>query len=192
MKAQLLIIAALPWLCCAGCDNLAKGTRLKPEEQSQFFDNGTSARVPPPHSIARGDLRADSLLYSGRDSDGRVATQFPWPINRAVLARGQQQYLAICANCHGSDGYGHGIIVQRGFPEPPSLHNKSLTNAPVGHFFQVMTNGYGAMFPYANIVSANDRWAIAAYIRALQRSQHGNAQDVPPDKLAQLNQEPAP
>ena len=81
---------------------------------------------------------------------------------------------------------------QRGFPEPPSLHNKSLTNAPVGHFFQVMTNGYGAMFPYANIGSVNDRWAIAAYLRALQRSQHAYAQDGPPATLARLTQWPPP
>lgn len=191
MKAHLFLLAVGPLLCLAACDNLAKGTRLKPEEQSQFFNNGTSARVPPAHSIARGELHSDTLLYTGRNPDGSLATQFPWPVTNSVLARGQQQYLAICANCHGADGYGHGIIVARGFPQPPSYHGSMLENAPVGHFFDVITNGHGAMFPYANIVSVNDRWAIAAYIRALQRSQHASEKDVPLASLSELTKEPA-
>jgi mono/diheme cytochrome c family protein len=113
----------------------------------------------------------------------------PWTINKSVLARGRQQYDAICANCHGADGYGNGIIVQRGFPKPPSMHGTMLTNAPVGHFFDVITNGHGAMFPYASIIRVEDRWAISAYIRALQRSQHASEKDLPVDELAKLNQE---
>lgn len=190
MKAHLLLLAVAPLLCFTACDNLAKGTRLKPEEQSQFFDNGTSARVPPAHSIARGDLRSDTLLFTGRNPDGSLTAKFPWPVTNSVLARGRQQYLAICANCHGADGYGHGIIVARGFPQPPSYHGAKLRAAPVGLYFDVMTNGYGAMFPYATIVSVNDRWAIAAYIRALQRSQDASEKDVPLASLNELKKEP--
>lgn len=192
MKTHFLAIAFLTLLGFAGCDNLAKGTRLKPQEQSQFFNDGESARVPPAHSIARGQLHSDSLLYSGRNADGSMATVFPWPVTMSVLSRGRQQYNAICANCHGTDGYGHGIIVARGFPTPPSFHGSMLENAPVGHFFDAITNGYGAMFPYASIVSVNDRWAITAYIRALQRSQHASEKDVPGDKLAELQKGATP
>jgi len=179
-------ILALAVLWTAGCDRLATGTRIMPLEQSDFFADGQSSRRPPAHSIAQNGLRLDTLLYAGRNEDGSLATLFPWRVNDAVLARGREQYLAICANCHAPDGYGDGIIVRRGFPAPPSFHLPRLVEAPVGHFYQVITNGYGAMYPYASIVDVNDRWAIIAYIRALQRSQHATAADVPPDELAKL------
>ena len=184
--APAMLIASL----LAGCDNLAKGTRFKPLEESDFFADASSSRLPPPHSIARGQLQIDALLYAGRDPDGKPATQFPWPIDETVLARGKQRYEIVCANCHGPDGYGQGIIVRRGFPQPPSYHDEAMRNAPVGHFFDVITNGYGAMYPYASILEVNDRWAIIAYIRALQRSQQASKADVPPAVLADLEKEP--
>ena len=180
-----MLIASL----LAGCDNLAKGTRLKPLEESNFFADGNSSRLPPPHSIARGHLQIDALLYFGRDPDGKPATKFPWPIDETVLARGKQRYEIVCASCHGPDGYGQGIIVRRGFPQPPSYHDEAMRKAPVGHFFDVITNGYGAMYPYASILEVNDRWAIIAYIRALQRSQQASKADVPPAVLADLEKE---
>ncbi|HEX4083460.1 MAG TPA: cytochrome c [Chthoniobacteraceae bacterium] len=176
-------------LLLAGCDQLAHGSKIAPLQPSDFFADGQSSRVPPMHSIPLSGLRTDSLLYAGRNPDGTVSSQFPWPVNANVLARGQQQYLAICANCHGPDGYGDGIVVRRGFPHPPSYYEERLLKAPAGHFFQVITHGYGAMYPYASIVDVNDRWAIVAYIRALQRSQHATAADVPPDALASLQKE---
>lgn len=191
MRFGALLAMSFIALASAGCDNLAKGTRLKPLEETKLSDSGQSALIPPAHSVARGDLRADTLLYTGRNPDGTLTTQMPWPVNAAMLARGQVEYNAICANCHAPDGYGLGIIVRRGFPRPPSLHGKDLANAPIGHFFDVMTNGYGAMFPYASIITVNDRWAIAAYIRALQRSQDGTGKDVPRGEMAKLEQEPA-
>lgn len=184
--APAMLIASL----LAGCDNLAKGTRFKPLEESDFFADASSSRLPPPHSIARGQLQIDALLYAGRDPDGKPATQFPWPIDETVLARGKQRYEIVCANCHGPDGYGQGIIVRRGFLQPPSYHDEAMRNAPVGHFFDVITNGYGAMYPYASILEVNDRWAIIAYIRALQRSQQASKADVPPAVLAELEKEP--
>ena len=192
MKSYLLILSGLIVVSLNGCDNLAKGTRLKPLEETKFSNDGQSALVPPPHSVARGQLRADTLLYTGRNPDGTLATRMPWPVNAAVLARGRTEYGAVCASCHAPDGYGQGIIVRRGFPQPPSLHNKELTGAPIGHFFDVITNGHGAMFPYASIVTVEDRWAIAAYIRALQRSQQATTKDVPPEKLTELSGGPTP
>ena len=185
---------ALAVLACAGlagCDNLKTGTKIKPLTESKFFADGQSSRQPPAHSIAQGNLRIDTLYFAGRNPDGTLATQMPWPVNPAVLARGRTQFMAICANCHGVDGYGQGIIVRRGFPSPPSYHEPRLLQAPVGHLYDVIANGYGAMYPYASIVDVDDRWAIVAYIRALQRSQHAALADVPPDALASLKKEGA-
>ena len=179
-------LTAAACLALAGCDKLAKGTKIMPLSQSKFFTDGQSSRQPPAHSIAQSNLRLDTLLYTGRDPDGKLATRMPWRVNAAVLARGQQQYLITCANCHGPDGYGEGLIVRRGFPAPPSYYDKMLLDAPVGHFFDVITNGHGAMYPYASIIDVNDRWAIVAYIRALQRSQRATVADVPPDEMAKL------
>lgn len=186
---HLFVASAVACLLLAGCDNLKSGTKIKPLTQSHFFSDGQSSRQPPAHSIASEDLRIDTLLFAGRNPDGTLATQMPWPVNANVLARGRVQFMAICANCHGEDGYGQGIIVRRGFPQPPSYHDERLRNAPVGHLYDVITNGYGAMYPLKSIVDVNDRWAIVAYIRALQRSQHAAAGDVPLDQMAELQKE---
>ena len=185
-------LAALACLSLAGCDNLAKGTKIKPLTESKFFPDGQSSRRPPAHSVAQDNLRVDTVRFQGRNLDGTLATEMPWPINAAVLARGRQQFLSICANCHGADGHGQGIIVRRGFPSPPSYHEPRLRQAPVGHLYDVITNGYGAMYPYANIVDVNDRWAVVAYIRVLQRSQHATRSDVPPDVQTILQREEQP
>ena len=185
-RLALLTLALLLSTALGGCDNLAKGTRIKPLGESHFFADGQSSRLPPPHSIAQGQLQADALLYTGRGEDGKLSADFPWPVNDAVLARGKTIYGAICASCHGADGYGNGIIVRRGFPAPPSYHQQRLVDAPAGHFFDVITNGYGVMYPYASMVEVNDRWAIVAYIRALQLSQHATEKDLPPAEWAKL------
>ena len=186
---SLAVVLTIGCLSLAGCDNLKSGTKIKPLTQSQFFSDGQSSRQPPAHSVAYEDLRIDTLLFAGRNPDGTLSTQMPWPVNDRVLARGRVQFMAICANCHGEDGYGQGIVVRRGFPQPPSYHEERLRNAPVGHLYDVIANGYGAMYPYKAIVDVNDRWAIVAYIRALQRSQHPDSGDVPPDQMAKLSQE---
>ena len=185
-------LAVLACLSLTACDNLAKGTKIKPLTESNFFPDGQSSRQPPAHSIAQGNLRIDTVEFNGRNPDGTLTTQMPWPVNAAVLARGRTVFLAICANCHGPDGYGQGIVARRGFPSPPSYHEPRLLNAPVGHLYDVIANGYGAMYPYANIVDVEDRWAVVAYIRALQRSQHASVADVPPDQLASLQGEGKP
>lgn len=183
----VLTAACLPLL--AGCDNLKNGTKIKPLTESKFFSDDQSSRQPPAHTVAYEDLRVDTLLFAGRNPDGTLATEMPWPVNASVLARGRVEFMAICANCHGEDGYGQGIVVRRGFPQPPSYHEERLRNAPVGHIYDVITNGYGVMYPLKSIVDVNDRWAIVAYIRALQRSQHAATGDVPPGEMVQLQKE---
>ena len=129
---HFLAVLAVACLLLAGCDNLKSGTKIKPLTESKFFSDGQSFRQPPAQSIAYNNLRIDTLFYAGRNPDGTLATQMPWPINASVLARGRVQFMAICANCHGADGYGQGIVVRRGFPSPPSYHEPRLLAAPVG------------------------------------------------------------
>lgn len=124
-------------------------------------------------------------MYAGT-INGQTANVFPFPITAQDLARGQQRYNIYCSPCHGYDGSGRGMIVLRGFQQPPSYHTDRLRNAPVGHFFDVITNGFGNMYSYASRVSPDDRWRIAAYIRALQLSQHASVADVPQNQRASL------
>jgi mono/diheme cytochrome c family protein len=150
---------------------------LKPLAEENFFADARGSRLPPPHTVARGQLRADEQFFTGKIGDQLVAT-FPAPVTREMLNRGEERFDIYCAVCHGRTGEGNGMIVQRGFPRPPSLHEQRLRDAPAGHFFDVMTNGYGVMYPYASRVSPEDRWAIAAYIRALQLSEHATPADA--------------
>jgi mono/diheme cytochrome c family protein len=162
--------------------------RFEPLEASTFFDDGTSARPLVPGTVARGDLREDDGFYQGK-VDGKYVTTLPVDLDEQLLLRGQERFNIYCSPCHGRVGDGNGMIVERGFRRPPSfVSTDRLLNAPVGHFYDVMTNGFGAMPSYASRVAPRDRWAIVAYIRALQRSQNGVVDDVPPelrDKIAE-------
>jgi mono/diheme cytochrome c family protein len=129
-------------------------------------------------------------LFTGKDSNGQDATEFPFPITREVLQRGRDRFEIYCVPCHGYTGDGDGLVVQRGFNPPPSYNSDRLRQAPVGHFFDVVTNGFGAMPSYAAQIPVQDRWAIIAYIRALQLSQDATINDAPPDAQAQLEQQP--
>lgn len=159
--------------------------RGKPLGESDFFPDGAASRPIPPHTVARGFLDADEAYYTGMVGTNLV-TEFPFRITRQVLERGRERFEIYCAVCHGRTGEGNGMIVQRGFPVPPSYHIDRLRQAPVGHFFDVMTRGYGVMYSYASRVEPADRWAIAAYIRALQLSHHAMLADVPVDERAKL------
>lgn len=159
--------------------------RYDPYSPSSIFPDGRSERPMVPGTVARGHLRVDELLYTGKIK-GQPANEFPFPITKADLKRGQQRFDIYCTPCHDYTGSGEGMIVLRGFPAPPSYHTAKLVNAPVGHFFDVMTNGYGTMFSYASRVSVKDRWRIAAYIRALQLSQSATLNDVPPSERLKL------
>ena len=160
-----------------------------PGDPSSFFPDGRSERPPVAGTVARGQLRTDALLYAGR-INGAVADMFPFPITSADLSRGRERYNIYCSPCHDYTGSGNGMIVQRGFPSPPSFHIERLRQAPAGHFFEVITNGLGLMYSYASRVSPDDRWRIAAYVRALQLSQHGAMGDVPASESNALSGQP--
>lgn len=158
-----------------------------PDEPSTFFNDGRSERPVVPGTVARGQLHTDELFYTGKEN-GVVADKFPFPITRADLERGRERYNIYCTPCHDYTGGGQGMIVQRGFPPPPSFHVERLRQAPAGHYFEVITNGFGSMYSYASRVEPEDRWRIAAYIRALQLSQHATMQDVPQNERAKLTE----
>jgi len=183
-----LVVAALAGLAACRQD-MQDQPRYKPLAASDFFKNGAAARPLVPDTVARGEARLDSLLYTGK-VDGVLVDEFPFPVTQAVLDRGQQRFDIYCSPCHGPLGYGDGMVVRRGFKIlPPSYHLDRLRDAPVGHFFDVMTNGFGAMQDYRAQVSVRDRWAIAAYIRALQLSQHATLADVPPAERTTLDRQ---
>ena len=161
--------------------------RLDPLEASTFFSDGRAARMTVANTVARGQLREDEHMYAGR-VNGQPATEFPMPVTMEVMERGRERFGVFCQPCHGATGVGNGMIVQRGFRRPPSYHEERLVNAPVGYFFDVMTNGFGAMQDYSSQVPVADRWAIAAYIRALQFSHRATVNDVPADRRAELDQ----
>ena len=186
--ARRLSVACLSALALllAGCRlDMHLQPKYLPYEPTDFFADGRSERQPVPGTIARGQLRLDELFYTGREN-GVEANRFPFPITRADLERGRERYDVYCTPCHDYTGSGRGMIVQRGFPQPPSYHITRLREMPVGHFFQVMTNGFGAMYSYAARIEPADRWRIAAYIRVLQLSQNATIQDVPEDEKAKL------
>lgn len=167
------------------------GPRYEPLEASTFFLNDSSARQPVPNTVARGQLNEDRHLYEGV-VDGRPAETFPMPVTADVMARGQERFNVFCSPCHGRTGEGNGMVVQRGFPRrPPSFHEDRLRNAPVGYFFDVMTHGFGLMQDYAAQVPVADRWAIVAYIRALQLSQNATLDQVPANRRGDLDSAPA-
>ncbi len=158
-------------------------------ESSSFFPDGRSSRQLVPGTVARGQLREDSHLYEGK-VEGKLVDTFPFPVTEEILERGQQRYQIFCTPCHDSLGNGEGMVVRRGFRPPPSYHIDRLRMAPVGHFYDVITNGFGAMQDYAAQIPVRDRWAIVAYIRALQLSQHAPLSDVPEgDRLSLGNVE---
>lgn len=159
-----------------------------PYEPTAFFDDGRSERPPVPGTVARGHLHLDELLYTGKEN-GVESNRFPFPITHEDLERGRQRYNIYCTPCHDYTGSGRGMIVQRGFPTPPSYHIDRLRQAPVGHFFDVITNGDGSMYSYASRIEPEDRWRIAAYIRVLQLSQHAPLQDVPESERQKLTQQ---
>ncbi len=176
----------------SGCrQDMQDAPRYDPLEASTFFANGQSARPLVANTVARGQVREDRHLYEGI-VDGKPAETFPFPITEEVMQRGQERFNVFCAPCHARTGDGNGMIVQRGFRHPPSYHEDRLRNAPVGYFFDVMTHGFGAMQDYASQVPVADRWAIAAYIRALQLSQRATVNDVPADRRADLDRPAAP
>lgn len=174
------------WLLIAGCrQDMHDQPKYIPLRESEFFGDMRSERPLPVGVVARGDLREDTYLYTGK-VNGEFGDVFPFPITEKELKRGQERYNIYCTPCHSPLGDGHGVVVQRGYKAPPAYTDPKVLQRPVGHYFDVMTNGYGAMPDYVAQVSVEDRWKIAAYIRVLQLSQHAALTDVPADKRATL------
>jgi mono/diheme cytochrome c family protein len=188
---RLAVCLALLLALAACRHDMYDQPRYKPLAGSAFFVDDRSARTPPPGTIPRGHLDADPAFYEGQ-VNGRLVTQFPLPVTPALVERGRQRFNIYCAPCHARLGDGNGMIVQRGYTRPPTFHQDRLRTAPVGHFFDVITNGWGAMPDYAAQVPPRDRWAIIAYIRALQLSQNAPLADVPPAHRAGLGHAPPP
>jgi mono/diheme cytochrome c family protein len=187
LNATAAISALLLLALCTGCRrDMFNQPFSKPLRKSDFFiDNNMASRPVIAHTVARGQLDDDPAFYTGMVGSNLVE-DFPFPVTRDVLDRGRERFDIYCAICHGPNGDGDGMAVQRGFPPPPSYHIDRLRNAPVGHFFDVITRGYGIMYPYASRVEPRDRWAIAAYIRALQFSHNARLSDVPDSERASL------
>ena len=178
-------------LAAAGCrQDMHDAPRYEPLEASDFWADGQSARPPIPGTVAQGQLHDDIVLATGRDAGGLPATSFPIPVDRQTLARGQERYNIYCAPCHDQAGTGQGMIVRRGYRVPPSFHIDRLRESPPGYFVDVMTRGFATMPSYSAQVTAPDRWAIAAYIRALQLSQNFPAADLSQAERARLPEAP--
>jgi mono/diheme cytochrome c family protein len=182
--ALVLVLCALLGACRQDMHNQPKYRGLRP---SAFFADGSSARPLVEGTVARGTLEEDEAFFTGK-IDKVTVKEFPFAIDEKVLNRGQERYNIYCSPCHDRTGSGNGMVVQRGYKQPPSYHQDRLRNADVGYFFDVITNGFGAMPDYRAQIAPRDRWAIVAYIRALQYSQNAPAADVPggdPTKVPQ-------
>lgn len=220
LRSSILVLAALAFSGCRqDMHNQPKYRPQRPIEQIGSINDGTSARPQVEGTVARDQLRDDVEFYTGKlrsaQTSGQTSTQapttqtpsspvdqnaaptyqgfvtdFPMPITAADLDRGQERFNIYCSVCHGRVGDGSGMIVKRGFRRPPSFHDERLRNAPIGYFFDVETNGFGAMPDYASQIPPEDRWRIIAYIRALQLSQRAAFADVPASDHGKLNSQP--
>ena len=172
----VVIMIALTGSACR--QDMHDQPKYTPLRSTPFFGDVRSARPLVAGTVARGQLHEDPFLETGKIGNAD-ATVFPFPVDAAVMARGRERFEIFCTPCHGRIGTGDGMIVRRGYRRPPTYHDDRLRNAPIGHFVDVMANGFGAMPDYSDQIGARDRWAIAAYIRALQLSQHARLADVP-------------
>ncbi len=159
------------------------------EANATFADNRAS-RSAPVGTVARGWLREDEALYTGKLA-GQPVDEFPFAIGRAELMRGQERFNIYCTPCHGRVGDGNGMVVQRGLRQAASFHQDRLRQEKLGYFYDVITNGFGAMPDYATQIPVRDRWLIVAYVRTLQMSQHASVNDVPADHRGALDASPA-
>jgi mono/diheme cytochrome c family protein len=182
---RALLLAALAAACR---QDMHDQPRFEAMEATPFFADGRSQRPRVPGTVARGEREHDELFLEGR-AGGELAAVFPVPVTRAVLERGRERYDVFCSACHDRAGTGRGIAVQRGLKQPASFHVERLRVAPPGYFFDVQTRGFGAMTDLADRVPPADRWAIAAWVRVLQRSQDGRLADVPAAARARLEAE---
>jgi cytochrome c553 len=178
---KLMMLTTVAIFAIAGCrQQMADQPHQRPLEPSNFFDDGMASRPAEPGTVARPG-RAQNEQRLDSKADGKLIDGFPFEVTMEVLARGQERYEIFCSPCHDRLGNGQGMIVRRGFTPARSFHDPRLRDAPAGHFFQVMTQGFGVMPSYANQLSEHDRWAVIAYIRALQLSRNARLDQLPPE-----------
>lgn len=186
LRSRVLLISIAALAALVGCQNMQVQPKLaEPYDSSPLF--GRASREILPEAVAVGHLNDDTHLYEGL-VDGELATTFPYPVTRDMLERGQQQYEQFCTACHGYSGYGDGVVVLEGYPRvAQSYHAEDFRDAPVGRIYRAITYGYGIMYSYAARVGVEDRWAIVAYIRALQYSQNAPIDALPAEMQAQVS-----
>ncbi|MFN7981221.1 MAG: cytochrome c [Vicinamibacterales bacterium] len=189
-RAGRLMSASALLLTLAACrQDMHDQPKYRGLRGSDFFENGQSARPLIANTVARGHLNDDIMRVTGKDGQNDT-TVFPFPVTDQVMARGQERFNIYCSPCHGRTGAGDGMIVRRGFRRPPMLTEERLRNAPVGHFYDVVTNGFGAMPDYQSQIPTDDRWAIVAYVRALQLSAYAPLEAVPATERGRLDEAP--
>ncbi len=175
-RAAWVVVAAAVLPLLAGCrQDMHNQPKYEPLEASELFADGTSSRTPVAGTVARDQLRESTQLYRGMEADGSFVAQIPVPVTEALVSRGRERFNIYCSPCHGRTGDGQGMIVQRGFKIPASFHIERLHQTQDGYFYDVITNGFGQMSSYASQVKPEDRWAIVAYVRALQLSRRAPA-----------------
>lgn len=172
-KVRVLFAVTLLAAVLSSCrQDMHDQPRHEPLEASVLFADGRSSRPLIEGTVARGQLRADQELYTGLDAAGQFVSDLPIAVTRELLERGQSRFNAFCSPCHGRRGDGRGMVVQRGFKQPQSFHQARLRDTPVGYYYDVISRGFGEMSSYAAQLSSRDRWAIVAYVRALQVSRN--------------------
>ena len=185
-RSLISLCAAAILFLSGGCrylkQDMANQPKNRPLSPSDFFDDGRSERPLVENTVARGSI-ADDELFVPKDSNN-----FPLPVNRELLERGEERYKIFCTPCHGLQGDGNGMVAMRGMKHPPTFHQDRLRQAPNGYFYDNITNGFGAMYGYSAQIPPHDRWAIIAYVRALQLSRNAKVADLPGELREKLNQ----
>lgn len=183
---KLMMLTSVAIFAIAGCrQQMADQPHQRPLEPSNFFDDGMASRPVEPGTVARAGKEQNGPRFKSK-VDGKLVDTFPFEVTMEVLAHGQERYEIFCSPCHDRLGTGQGMIVRRGFTPARSFHDPRLRDAPAGHFFEVMTQGFGQMPSYANQLSEQDRWAVIAYIRALQFSRNVRLDQLPPEDRAKM------
>jgi hypothetical protein len=186
LRVRILIVFFLLFIMMGCRQGMYNQPKAKPLRKNPLFQDQTSARPLALHTVARGNLEEDEAFYVGKIGD-RLIENIPIPITGETLTRGKERYSIYCSVCHAETGEGNGMVVQRGFPQPPSFHIDRLRKVPAGHIFDVISHGYGVMYPYRNRINARDRWCIVAYIKVLQLSRNASVDDLTPEDLKELN-----
>ncbi len=184
IQLAALLLAAVTLAACR--QDMHDQPKFIPLRSSPFFDDGRSERPLIDGTIARGQLNDDLALYTGKGADGKLVDTFPFPVTKDVVARGQERFNVYCSPCHDRTGQGNGMVVRRGYRHPPSYHSDQIRALTNGFIFDVITNGFGAMPDYAAQIPVRDRWAIVAYVRALQLSENASVNDVPAEERSKL------